>query len=259
MINWARNQIVGLTGGPNENHFDYQELSVGDHTAEFVASNQSVIDETLSVYRMEKEYLEEIMNQVRNDDVFYDIGAHLGVHASFVAKKAVDGEVIAFEPDPKNVEYLSKNLERNRVDGEVVPLAVSNEQGISNFRQPRNSQDAGSQIGSITPNRGDIEVETAPLDVLIQSRNIKEPNIVKIDVEGAEPLVLEGMKHTLANRTCRVVFLEVHLPTPKVERLSIKEFDASLIEIMDFFREFGFDVALMEARPSAVHLQAERP
>lgn len=234
---------------------EYQPLSIDDITAEFDTSNTDAIDEVRSVYNGETEYLSEILKHIQVDDTFYDIGAHVGVHSAFAAKKAREGSVIAFEPDPTNIEYLNKNLERNTEDGQIFEIALSNEYGVSKFKM---GQGTTSQIGALSFETGQYEVETAPLDGLISEKNIPSPNVIKIDVEGAESLVLEGMKETLTNKSCRVVFIEIHLPTPKVDRPSIENFDSSVIDIMREFREIDFNVEMIEARPWALHLKAQK-
>lgn len=236
----------------------FRPFLVNDTLAKFDASNPDVLEEIRMVIMTESEFLSDILDHIQSNDVFYDIGAHVGTHASFAASTITDGTVLAFEPVSKNVYYLKRNLDLNRANAQVYPIAITDKYGSSQFAQPENKPEQSGPLGSIAPEQGEYSVETAPMDDFIIDEDLPKPNIVKIDVEGAEPLVLEGMENTLGSISCRILFLEVHLPTPHIDRPSINVFESSVIEIMNYLREFGFTVEVTNSRAWVLHLKAQK-
>ena len=123
----------------------------------------------------------------------YDIGAHVGFY-TLVASSIVGGRgrVVAFEPLPRNLKFLRKHIELNGVANvQVIDKAVADANGKVLF-----SLGEGSSMGHMS-DKGEIEVDVVNLDSLIEERVIAPPDFVKIDVEGAEFLVLTGAKRML--------------------------------------------------------------
>jgi FkbM family methyltransferase len=123
---------------------------------------------------------------VRPGDVVYDVGAHFGYY-TLLASKLVGpaGRVLAFEPSPGNLAYLYRHITlNNRSNVEVLELAVSDHEGTARFETR-----AGSGVGHLSEG-GLLEVKLTRLDSLLQ--NYPPPNVMKIDVEGAEVELLRG-------------------------------------------------------------------
>lgn len=163
----------------------------------------------------EKEELTIIKNHADGCDIFYDIGSNVGNHAIFMAKILKARRVYAFEANKRASDLLRANVELNKVEN-IVDLTHT-EQGIgrdfANLRvfnpQPNNlgaarlkkvGEDFESQDGYFA------SVNVVPIDSL----NLEYgPDFVKIDVEGMELAVLEGMKSTIA-RSRPKMFIEVN-------------------------------------------------
>lgn len=62
-----------------------------------------------------------MLQTLESDDVFYDIGANVGTYTCFAGQVVDDGNVIAFEPHPANVDRLRENAEPNEIDVGVQP------------------------------------------------------------------------------------------------------------------------------------------
>lgn len=156
--------------------------------------------------------------------IFWDVGAHIGYHSfCLAALVGPNGRVFAFEPNPYNTERFRLHLERNPTLAERINLqsvALSNADGEASFEFSPVVDD-GTSTGSHLSNAslpsepGDYAafqsttVKTARADTLIESGAIPAPTIMKIDVEGAEQLVLEGATGLL--RTAQpLLFVEVH-------------------------------------------------
>ena len=137
--------------------------------------------------------------------IVYDIGAHAGYYTIIASRKVGEGgKVIAFEPLPKNVFNLEKNVRINKLENvRIVESAISDNDGTALF-----SEGKGSYEGKIDP-CGKIEVNVKSIDSLVETGNYRKPDILKIDVEGSEFRVLLGAKNCLAKFRPRV-FLSIH-------------------------------------------------
>jgi FkbM family methyltransferase len=138
-----------------------------------------------------------------------DVGAHAGYYAVLFSRLVgATGRVLAFEPHPATFAVLTRNVERRRLgnvqlfasavadhDGEVrlweTPLSV----GHSLLQAKHGTTDA-------------LPVPAARLDTLSRTHAVDRADLVKIDVEGAEPEVLAGMKELAARSPGLSVILE---------------------------------------------------
>ncbi|MFC2058405.1 FkbM family methyltransferase [Chloroflexota bacterium] len=137
-----------------------------------------------------------------------DIGAHVGYYTLIAADiVGENGKVFAFEPDPHNYSLLVKNIEVNGYQN-VIPLqkAVSNKSGTANlFSFP-----GASGWHSIYETPGwdnSIEIETVTLDEFFQDRDGRI-DVVKMDAEGAELIIMQGMGKVIARNTELAIFAE---------------------------------------------------
>jgi FkbM family methyltransferase len=118
------------------------------------------------------------------------------------------GKVAAFEPVPQNLRLLRENIEDNRLTNiEVFDVAASDKDGATLIRIPENLSMA-SLIWH-TENRACIQhaTRTIAIDDLVKAGQLSFPTFVKIDVEGAEALVLRGMRQTIVSAR-PVLFIE---------------------------------------------------
>jgi FkbM family methyltransferase len=201
----------------------------------------------------------ELLDDLRKDDVFYDIGANTGLYTLFASKRCTEGTVVAFEPYPPNVRMLKRDISRNGVNNvDVYELALSDSEGTIEFSQPE-QPDVGYGSASVEANSttATTEVPTASADRLISNGEIPPPNVIKIDVEGAEPLVIEGLEETLSEPTCRFVYCEAHLPGVD-HRPSIEDFDTTVADLRDQLEQFGFTVEKGRTRGTEVLFKASK-
>jgi FkbM family methyltransferase len=130
---------------------------------------------------------------------FADIGAHYGFFTIYAKSRSPQSRMHAFEPSETHSKVLFHNLELNKIRGDVQvhKVALSEENANARF------YDRTLQV--LDENMVDSAiVSTSRLDDL----NIY-PDVVKIDVHGAEQLVLSGMTKTLAN-SVQHLFIELH-------------------------------------------------
>jgi len=132
----------------------------------------------------------------------FDIGAHAGFYTLlFSHLVGLSGKVLAFEPLPRNLAYLHKHLRLNGIRNvQVLEVAVSDKVGISPFAEGENSY-----TGALAQT-GAMRVQSVSLDDLYARGSLPLPNFIKIDVEGAEDLVLTGASLLIA-RARPTIFL----------------------------------------------------
>jgi len=143
---------------------------------------------------------------LRPGDVVYDIGAHVGLYTLLSsARVRTEGHVYAFEPLPRNLHYLRRHIELNRLSNcTVVAAAVSDCAGLRRF-DPTVHDSAGHFSSD-----GAVSVQTIVLDEFVSTGlGIRPPNAIKINAEGAEMEVLSGGRRTIAEYS-PMIFLSTH-------------------------------------------------
>lgn len=228
------------------------ELTLNNKNIEFSAPNPTLVRRNRQRFHSELEEIRNFLKSIENDDVVYDIGANTGLYSLFAAKVCHHGTVVAFEPYPPNLRVLRQDIARNSLYNiTVVESALSDSVGEIEFNQPRNNDIGyGSSSINVKKDREALTLPTTTGDTLIADGEIPPPNVVKIDVEGAEPLVIDGMKEALANPNCRVLYCEVHLPGIS-ERPSIEDFGSSPEELEAKLEKLGFSVQQMRTEGDA--------
>jgi FkbM family methyltransferase len=135
---------------------------------------------------------------VRPGSVVLDIGAHIGVHTRRFSRLAgSQGRVYAFEASPENVAVLRHNVAGGRFRNvEVMHAAVSDRCGTALLHVSAGHSNHSLNAG-YTAETGVVEVPCVSVDAFCAEHGIPRVDFVKVDTEGAEPLVLRGMSETL--------------------------------------------------------------
>jgi FkbM family methyltransferase len=169
----------------------------------FVMPNDYIGGSILANKTYEPHVTRQIASLLSSGDVFLDLGANVGyftLMASAIVKPA--GKVIAFEPNPQNVQLIYQSLHFGDVSNVFVqPFAASDAKGILRFVT------RGSNGGIVTPLAKErthvLLVQAVVLDEILSS----EPRIdlVKIDTEAHEPAALRGMARLVARHRPRII------------------------------------------------------
>ncbi len=148
-------------------------------------------------------------------DVAVDVGANWGYFTLLAASLCGStGRVFAFEPHPGSYRLLAKNIQANGLANVLaVPKAVSNEAGKASLLLARSAQHHSlyrvpAEKRSPSNQAGHVVVDTVTLDEFL-AQNPGEPKLVKIDIEGAEPLALAGMTHLIEQDRDLVLITEL--------------------------------------------------
>ena len=157
----------------------------------------------LGSYEYEKQKC--FIKSVKPGDVVFDVGANVGFYtllASVLVGSA--GKVVAFEPLPRNLVYLDRHMKMNQcLNVDVLPYAVSDCEMTAEFTFSKNPS-----MGHLCT-KGDITVQTVLIDKLIESKKLFPPDVMKIDVEGAELSVLRGSHQVIKGRR-PIIFVATH-------------------------------------------------
>jgi FkbM family methyltransferase len=197
----------------------------------------------------EARFSQQLLGAVGAGDAVWDVGANVGVYAAQFAERGA-ANVVCFEPAPAAVVALQERFpntpaRQNRV--RIVPIALADRRGTAMFSADGTSPD--NQIGASDGTRPTVEVQVRSADEALAEFALPTPNVVKIDVEGYELEVIQGMAGVLSSKALRSVFVEVHFSL-----LHNRKLDGAPAAIMRILRERGFQVHW--ADPS--HICAQR-
>ena len=184
----------------------------GDHLVSTLPGGERI--RTAARYRQlswNPEEYRAFRGAVRPGHVVVDAGANVGSYTLLFAMWAgASGRVIAFEPAPDAREGLRQHVKLNGLADrvEIIPVALSSTLGSVRFHSDGAS---GANAIAAAGDRADapaIEVETTTIDVFCETHRVR-PDVVKIDVEGAELDVIRGARRVLA-RPGLQAFVEFH-------------------------------------------------
>ncbi|MGH7648176.1 MAG: FkbM family methyltransferase [Gemmatimonadaceae bacterium] len=151
---------------------------------------------------------QRLMSSILNPgDTMYDVGANVGYYTLLASHRVgPTGRVISFEPLPANVRLVERHLRLNRVKNVLVQeVAVSDHDGRARF-----APHASNAMGKLSDS-GSVDVAMVSLDSIVETARFPDPNLLKIDVEGAELGVLVGASQLL-ERARPSILLATHGP-----------------------------------------------
>jgi FkbM family methyltransferase len=201
----------------------------------------------------ELEFASRLANAVRPGMVAYDIGSWHGFFAGVMAGQGAR-HVHVFEPLPVNVDRIRRLISLNpdqlitlhscavgECDAEM-DLLIMSETSMAKL------EESTFQVGQTSTSR--VRVKVRALDAMIEAGAIEPPSLMKIDVEGAEILVLRGA-HQAIRRHRPIIFAEVHSLDLMAQCRSLLESEGYVIETLNRgpADTFAKDVFQIMARP----------
>ena len=150
-----------------------------------------------------------------DDLVVLDIGANIGYFALLEAREVGErGTVYAFEPAPKNRELLERNVSQNGYEDriKVRPSAIGDREGSAELLLSDHSNWHKIAEKSTASGEESIQVDTQRVDSFLSSEAIPADRVVgiRMDVEGYESAIFEGMTEFFEADTPAVLFVEIH-------------------------------------------------
>lgn len=180
----------------------------------WLLDNRNWIDQQLIIRRpYEVRQLARCRQLIRGQglEYFFDIGANFGLYSVLLSDEPNLSEVHAFEPLPRNAHQLAANLYLNDLDSRVSlhNYALGDRSGQIEFFVDPNSTGVSTLLPPASRNRqaaykATVQIEAQTFDEVLAYDRTRA--LVKIDVEGAELMVLGGMRQFLSNN---VVMLQI--------------------------------------------------
>ena len=178
----------------------------------------------------EPETIEWLRENLRDGDVFYDVGANIGLYSLYAAKLRPGCRVFAFEPESHNFGNLCGNLLLNGAEN-VTPcfFPLSSHEAFAPFYvYDLRPGGALHSLGRPSPLRDGPPLLTtgaiaATIDVLVARHGLPAPDLLKLDVDGNEEQILEGTAAVLASGSLRSILVEVTFPDEHQPALSWAE------------------------------------
>lgn len=201
---------------------------------------------------IENEYDRFMFDEVARDKVYvcFDIGAHFGYNAMMFTRLFNDCKVLALEPNQFNLQQLSEHIKENDLEDRITTMqtAVSDTISVVNFiisKDVQGSQSTGSFIDGVeTPLSADhyqsfetVQIPTTTIDALTLKTSMI-PDLIKIDVEGAEFAVLKGGKEVLKEHG-PVLLIEIHNVT-------------AMFDCVKFLKELGYSIKMIDLENTSV-------
>ncbi len=227
-------------------------LTLGEQKLHFEANNNT---ERWRVqdHGQESEMLSNLLASIAPTDVVYDIGSNVGLVTVHCAAVASQGLVCSFEPDPENMVRLRRNVAINGFKNVwLLQSALSDKRGEATLHTDGSagaSPTLREQPGRANAPKGKITINTETIDDLIAEQKLSPPDVIKVDVEGAEMLVLCGARRLLAGgftKRPKAIFVEVH---PQF----LPQFNSSPEALRKFMLNHRYDCVDSKVRAEQVH------
>lgn len=211
-ISFPSNKLVTSTIQGYKARFQIDDLD------EFLSIELALFDKR----QKECSILEKMFSFLDSGDVVFDIGANVGIHSIFLAKRiGSKGKLFAFEPEKEYYNKLITNIKLNDLSNVTVfPFALG--ENISKMPLYLKECETSLVAQENCSNEYAYFVDVYPGDYLVSNFNIPIPKVVKIDVEGFEFSVVKGIKKVIQDLKCRMICIEIH---PEMLPKEIKEAD----------------------------------
>lgn len=182
--------------------------------------------------------------RIKRGMVIFDIGANIGYYSLILARFVGEtGKVYAFEPDPENYRLLVKNIKTNGYKNIIaIQKAVSNKAGTINFYLSEEHR-GDHRLYDSGDSRRVIKVKATTIDRF--SNGKINPDVIKVDVQGAEFLVLLGMKKTIKRNKKIRIFCEFWPSSIRKTGYSPKDF-------LSYIKKQGFKLKLINEKKATI-------
>ena len=193
---------------------------------------------------VEREFVSTL--DLEEEGVVIDVGANIGIYAVMLARDHPKLEVIAIEASPEIFDRLGINCRLNNLSNvTLINAAVSNQDNSAVELYERDSmstiskdfllefgisekKEMGTDRGSSIAKR---KIKTRTLDSIIESMGVDKIALLKLDIEGAEMLALEGAAKALSQKKVKNMLIEYH---------SIQNYD----QLLNALRQYGYEYSI---------------
>ena len=203
--------VAGLVGGPREFFARCGPLTI-------LVNVDDIVSCTLYNYGEFEPVVTTVFESlIEPGSTVLDVGANFGLFSLVAARRLQGlggGEIIAFEPDERNLLRLEANLGANDFTNVAVVrkgLFDRDSTGVLYLSEPKQKNMGTSSVLSHAPGQQSVEIQLVALDTFLQERGIAQVNLLKMDIEGAELAAFSGAKGALAGGKIKRILLELHV------------------------------------------------
>ena len=190
----------------------------------------------------DKEIVDIFCSWLNSDSVLFDLGANVGYYA-FIANKYIStGKIYSFEPLPANIDTFNTHLQLNakRIKNNsinLLPYAISDKEKEVVFSNNEETIEGNTYIDSVlhTGSLKNLVIKCFSIDGLLE-QGYRNPDVIKIDVEGAEYDVLRGAEKALMKYRPNILLATHDCHLPGVRKRCV-----------DFLQQLGYEVRLLSS------------
>jgi len=242
--------------GADKQTFTVSEREITMHT--------QTVEECYDFYRFnqthsEPQVLNCILKNIPSDGVFIDVGAKVGLYTVVVGVARPTTNILAVEPHPNNAQRCRDNLSLNRVEADVLEIAASGDKGDVELHSVDTRPGTGTHsIAEAKDSTQPVTVNKRTLDDVVEEYDISTIHVLKIDVEGGEMEVLNGMNNILRSNIVGNIIVEVHPHRmPETREQYSKDSSFANRPIEKRLLNSGYSVRRINERSNEYHILAQ--
>jgi FkbM family methyltransferase len=221
----------------------YKSIKILDKEIKFFVPNQLLEWRVDTYFSKEPETLEWIDSfQEKENLIFWDIGANIGLYSIYNSLKNPKSTTIAFEPSSSNLRVLTRNISINNLEKniKVVPIPLTNKENIFQEMNEGHFIEGGAlnSFGEKFDFEGKEFKPTMKYNLLgttmnyfIENSILDIPDYVKIDVDGIEHLILQGGDKFLNNEKVKSLSIEIN-----------ENFKEQYDKVLNLMEKFNFKI-----------------
>lgn len=189
----------------------------------------------------ERQEVQFIKHVLQPGMIFFDIGANMGFYSLIAAKRLGEsGKIHSFEPNPRMFEELKYNIDLNGFSNvKLNCLALADRTRVARLSRYERGKEVYCSLsdrnfpGADIIGYDDVRVET--LYNYVKKMGINRIDLIKMDVEGAELMVLQGALSLLESGVPRMIIFEL-------AQINVAGFGYHCEEVLDLLRSFGYTI-----------------
>jgi FkbM family methyltransferase len=200
----------------------YKNISILGKKIRFFVPNQLTEWRVNSFYYKEPETLQWIDSFQKKDNfIFWDIGANIGLYSIYNSLKNKNSNTICFEPSTSNLRILSRNISINNLGNniKIFPIPLTNKENKF-LTMKENEFIEGGALNTFGENfnfegkkftsHHKYQLFGTSINYLLKNNLLAEPDYIKIDVDGIEHLILESANKYLSSKKIKSISIEIN-------------------------------------------------
>jgi FkbM family methyltransferase len=231
---WFKSKYKKLTGKYPEKNIDIIQISINNYKLLIIPNNdigkQIIINKKFEY--SDTLFLEKV---IKPDWNCIDIGANIGYYSLLFAKNARNGNIYAIDPIKHHCLMIELSAVINKCNNiKISNVAISDTNGKVKFTEA-----VDGAFSSIKDTRRKavakrMEVDCMTLDYFVENSHISDINLIKIDVEGAEDLVLKGANNVLSKLRPDLFLVEMY-------NTNLQIYGSDVKNILELMRKYEYE------------------